>query len=354
MRQRITSRKDVIGLAALVGVLVALPNGVLAQQAAGAAPPAVAANPLGTTGDVAALAEEIAVLRAVKPLEFTSDQLTALTTAVTQAQERLAQQAQADLRTLAALREPAARARQQLVPAGVNLNDPHLEPALMIDQQVTNAQQTAAQNQARLHDELSAALHHQFETLLTPTQAASVVAQGRAMLVAERAAQQQQRQQWQQAMAARSAAAGGPGAGGAYGGGRGGRGGPGGPGGRGGPGPQGMMDRLRGMDSDQYQQMSRGLARRFGDEGTPAYQNALAMTDQIRSIPDAQFQRQRADLALQFGAGMAGAQSAAGAADTISADHAADIWIQRYLLSPQASVALKDLSAAESGAKGSR
>ena len=83
-----------------------------------------------------------------------------------------------------------------------------------------------------------------------------------------------------------------------------------------------MMDRLRGMDSNQYQQMSRGLARRFGDEGTPAYQNALAMTDQIRSIPDAQFRRQRADLALQFGAGMAGAQSAARAADTISADHA--------------------------------
>jgi len=103
------------------------------------------------------------------------------------------------------------------------------------------------------------------------------------------------------------------------------------------------------MDSDQYQQMSRGLARRFGDAGTPAYQNALAMTDKIRSMSEAQFRGQRADLERQIGAGMASAQSAARAADTISADHAADTWIQRYLLSPQAPAALKDLSAAESG-----
>ena len=105
-----------------------------------------------------------------------------------------------------------------------------------------------------------------------------------------------------------------------------------------------MMDRIRGMDSDQYQQMSHGLARRFGDEGTPAYQNALAMTDQIRSMPEAQFRSQRADLERQISTGMASAQSAARAADTISADHAVDTWIQRYLLSPQTTTALNDLS----------
>ena len=113
-----------------------------------------------------------------------------------------------------------------------------------------------------------------------------------------------------------------------------------------------MMDRLRSMDSDQYQQMSRGIASRLGDEGTPAYQNALAMMDQIRSMPNAQFQQQRADIAQQFGAGMAGARSAANAAATISVDHALDTWTQRYLLSPQAPVALKDLSAIESEKKG--
>jgi hypothetical protein len=111
-----------------------------------------------------------------------------------------------------------------------------------------------------------------------------------------------------------------------------------------------MMDRIRGMNPDQYLQMSRGLAQRFGDEGTPAYQNALSMMDQIRSMPDAQFQQQRAALAQQFGAGMAGAQSPANAAAGISGDHAAETWIQRYLLSPQAQAALQDLSAAASGA----
>ena len=68
------------------------------------------------------------------------------------------------------------------------------------------------------------------------------------------------------------------------------------------------------------------------------------MMDQIRSRSEAQFRGQRADQERQIGAGMASAQSAARAADTISADHAVDTWIQRYLLSPQASTALKDLS----------
>jgi signal transduction histidine kinase len=348
MRHQIKRNIDSIGFAALVGALVALPHRVTAQQAAGTPPTAAVASATSSAGDGAALAEEIAVLRAVKPLKLTPGQLAALTTAVTQAQERLAQQTQIDLRALAALREPTARARQQLLPQGVNLNDPQLVTALMADQQVMNAQRAAAQNQARLRDELSVTLRHQFKTLLTTAQAASMVAQGQARLVAERVAQNQQRQQWQQAMAARSAAADGPGASRANGARRW---GPGGPGGRGGPGPQDMMDRLRGMDSDRYQQMSRGLARRFGDEGTPAYQNALALTDQIRSMSEAQLRGRRTDLERQIGAGMASAQSAARAADTISADHAADSWIQRYLLSPQAPAALKDLAAAESGEK---
>jgi hypothetical protein len=344
-------RKKTGWFIAVVGALVALPGGSTAQQTGGVAPAATAAS-AGATGDVAALAEEIVVLRAVKPLHLTADQLAALTTAVTQAQERLAQQSQADLRALAALREPTARARQQLIPDGVNLNDPQLGPALLADQQVTNAQRAAEQNQARLRDELSTALRQQFATLLAPDQAASIEAQGRAMLAAERAEQDRQRaqrlQQFQQAAAARGVAPGGPGAGGPNGGGRGGRGGP---GGRGGQGPQGMLDRIRGMDSDQYQQMSRGLAQRFGDVGTPAYQSALSMMDQIRNMPDAQFQQQRAGLAQQFGAGMASAQSPANAAGSISADHAVDTWVQRYLLSPQSPAALKDLSTAGSGPK---
>jgi hypothetical protein len=107
-----------------------------------------------------------------------------------------------------------------------------------------------------------------------------------------------------------------------------------------------MMDRLRSLDTEQYQRMSQGLAGRFGDPGTPAFQNALAMMDQIRNMPDDQFQQQRANLTQQFGAGIAASRAAANPAATISDDHAADTWIQRYLLSPQASAALKDLTAA--------
>jgi hypothetical protein len=107
-----------------------------------------------------------------------------------------------------------------------------------------------------------------------------------------------------------------------------------------------MMHRIRTMDTTRYQQMSQGLAQRFGDPGTPAYQNAVAMMDQIRNMPEDQFQQQRGTLMQQFGAGMAASRSGANPAATISDDHAVETWIQRYLLSPQAPAALKDLAAA--------
>ena len=105
-----------------------------------------------------------------------------------------------------------------------------------------------------------------------------------------------------------------------------------------------MLERLRGADTEDYQRMTRGMARRFGDEGTPAYQNALAQFDQIRSMPDGQFRRQRADLSRQFDTAMSSPRSAANAAASISAENATGTWIRRYLLSPQAPAALKDLS----------
>jgi hypothetical protein len=126
------------------------------------------------------------------------------------------------------------------------------------------------------------------------------------------------------------------------------RGGRGGPGGGGQEGGQRMFERMRGADANEYQRMSRGMARRFGDEGTPAYQNAIAAFDRIRSMPDAQFRRQRADIAQQFGTVMAAPRSAQSAAMTISPQNATDTWIQRYLLSPQAPTVLQELAAARS------
>ena len=110
-----------------------------------------------------------------------------------------------------------------------------------------------------------------------------------------------------------------------------------------------MLERLRGADTEEYQRMTRGMARRFGDEGTPAYQNALATFDSIRSMPDAQFRRQRADLGRQFDTAMNSPRSAANAAATISTENATGTWIRRYLLSPQAPAALKDLATATRG-----
>src|SRR5437868_7059550 len=91
-------RNSISPLVGLIGLAA------LAMRPAGAAP--------GSGPE--ALAEEIGVLRAVKRLQLTPEQLPALSTAVTGAQERLAQQAQNDQRALAALKEPVTRARGQL------------------------------------------------------------------------------------------------------------------------------------------------------------------------------------------------------------------------------------------------
>src|SRR5438309_1666613 len=133
MRSKIRTTSGTIGIACLAAVLAALPGGAGAQNAASAPTPAAPAGTASiapTAADVTALAEEIAVLRAVKPVRATPDQLAALTTAVSAAQERLAQQAKTDNQALAALRDPVNRARQQLLPSDVNLNDPQIAASL--------------------------------------------------------------------------------------------------------------------------------------------------------------------------------------------------------------------------------
>jgi hypothetical protein len=94
--------------------------------------------------------------------------------------------------------------------------------------------------------------------------------------------------------------------------------------------------------------MSSGMARRFGDEGTPAYQRAKSLFDRVRSMPNNQFRRQRSSLAEQFRAGMTAPRTSADPSQTISAENGIESWIRRYLLSPQAPAALKGLSAPKS------
>lgn len=109
-----------------------------------------------------------------------------------------------------------------------------------------------------------------------------------------------------------------------------------------------MLERLRGADANEYQRMSQGMARRFGDEGTPAYQNALSMFDRIRGLPDAQYRRQRGGLTQQLDAALNAPQSAAGAVASVSVENATERWVRRYLLSPRAPAALKDLAVPKS------
>jgi hypothetical protein len=346
--RRCIGRQGVMAGLAGVAVLIGLPTGGAAQTPSPTGPAVSAPGPADADEGPAALAEEIAVLRAVQPLRLTPEQLQALSAAVKGGHERLTQQSQADLRALAALREAVTRARGQLLARGLAASDPQAAVALQADQPVEAARRTAEQNQRRVQDELVAALQRQLSTLLTPTQIAQVASRGQGMVMTERQAQdwqrEQQRQQWQQQVGRAGTAPGMAGRGA----------GPGGPRGRGGPGgsgewTQGMLERLRGADTNQYQAMSSRMASRFGDVGTPAYQNARAMLDQVRNMPDAQFRRQRADLGQQFGAAMTAPRSAMSAAASISLENATGTWVRRYLLSPQAPAALQDLSTAKSG-----
>jgi hypothetical protein len=322
-------------------LLLALPNMAVAQAPPTAVAPA--ADAAEAVSGPAALAEELTVLRAVKPLQLTPEQLQALSGAVAAGRERLAKQMQTDVKALAALREPIERARQQLFTRRVDANDPQAA-ALVADQPVDAARRAGQQGQQRVQDELTASIQRQLSTLLTPAQLEAIAAQGRSMVAAERLAQDQQREQFRQQMQQGAAQRAGVASGmppGAAQPGRGGRGG--GPGGRGGP--DRMLERLRGADADEYQRMTRGIARRFGDEGTPAYQNALSMFDRIRSMPDAQFRRQRGSLTRQFDAAMNTPRSASSAAASVSVENATETWVRRFLLSPQAPAALKDLAA---------
>ena len=82
------------GLAVLLAVLPAERRPRTQRQACQRRAPAATAP----ATDAAVIAEEIAVLRAVKPLRTTSEQLAALTAAVSAAHDRLVQQAKTTCR----------------------------------------------------------------------------------------------------------------------------------------------------------------------------------------------------------------------------------------------------------------
>jgi hypothetical protein len=290
------------------------------------------------------LAQEIPVIRALQSLQATPEQLAALRNAVDAAHQRLAQQNQAAQASVAALRDPVNRARQQLLSGIATLDEAQLAAALRADEQVTNAQRTAARNAERLQEQLTDSLRKQLVALLTPAQAAAVVSQGRVLEAAERAVEEQQedlrRLQIEQARRAQQLASGSV-AGSTR---RSSRGGSSDSAAR----MQRTIDSMRRMDASRYRRTADRTARQFGDPGSPGYQSAIAMFDQIRAMPDDQFRRQRAALIQRAAAMRNATDSPAGAAYTVGSESALDAWIQRYLLSPRAPAVLAELTATRS------
>jgi hypothetical protein len=285
------------------GALIAL---LLIGGIAGAAE---TADPGAAAREALTAAEDVAVLNGVNPLRLTAAQIQALLPHLRGAQSRLREQEAADARSLAGLREMLLQARRQLIAEGAT--------ASSAEQQVNLNRQSAAQRQAQLRRDLVASLRRQITATLTATQQAQIASRGRQLVAAERVTTiQQSRQAW-------------PG------------GGPGGPGG-GAFGPGGgqgrMFDRLRDLPQDQFEQMSQRMASRFGQPGTPEYEQNLQFLQRVRRMPADAYQQQRDQLAQQF----LQARVQSGAAE--SADSALDAFINRYFLSPRVVPLLEEKS----------
>jgi hypothetical protein len=274
------------------GALIAL---LLIGGLAGAAE---TADPGAAAREALTAAEDVVVLNGVNPLRLTPAQIQALLPHLRSAQSRLREQEAADARSLVGLKEMLLQARRQLMSEGTT--------ARSAEQQVNLNRQSAAQRQAQLRRDLVASLRRQITATLTATQQAQIVARGQQLVAAERVTTiQQSRQAW---------AGGGPGGpgGGAF--------GPGGGQGR-------MFDRLRDLPQDQFDQMAQRMASRFGQPGTPEYDQNLQLLQRVRRMPADVYQQQRDQLAQQ----LFQARVQSSAAD--NAEAVVDAFVARYFLS---------------------
>jgi hypothetical protein len=263
----------------------------------GAAEPA---DPGAAARETLTAAEDVTVLNSVNPLRLTAAQIQELLPHLRGAQNRLREQEAADTRSLAGLKEMLMQARRQLMTEGAT--------ASSAEQQVSLNRQSAAQRQAQLRRDLVASLRRQITTSLSASQQAQIVARGRQLMGAERAtAVQQSRLTWP------GGGAGGPGTGGL---------GPGGGQGR-------MLDRLRDLPQEQFDQMAPRMAGRFGQPGTPEYEQNLRLLQRVRRMPADAYQQQRDQLGQQ----LFQARMQSGTAE--NPDAAVDAFITRYFLSPR-------------------
>lgn len=293
---------------------------VTGEPSAPLSAPAGGASSGSAAHETVTAAEEIAIARALAPLQLSHAQLAQLLPVLESAQAKLADLEQKEQARLNGHGAALEQARRDVL-AGKGTGTRALE-------QFELARTTAAQRRAGLRTELVSSLRRALTTILTAPQSAQIAQSGQAVVMAQR-------------MAARP---------GREGGGFGGPGGRGGFGGRGGAGREGggtgnpmvdRLDRIRAMSPAEFQEfLQRGPGRggrgRRGERDSAQAARMTALMNQVRSMPHSQYLLQRDQLAAQ----MMGGRGPGGATDPEAASNA---FVDRYLLSPRAPAVVRGL-----------
>jgi hypothetical protein len=264
-------------------------------------------------------AEEIAIVRALAPLQLSPDQLGQLLPSLESAQARLAELEQKEQARQAGQVAALEQARRDLL-SGKGTGNRAIE-------QFDLARATAARRRAGLRTELVASLRRALSTIVSAPQTAQMAQSGQAVLMSQRTSG------WR---GGGGAGFGGPGRGGGRG-----------AGGSGNP-MADRLDRIRAMSPADFQEFAqrgnrsaatqggRGGNGRTGGRDPQELVRMTAFMNQVRNMPHSQYLLQRDQLAAQFMAG----RGPGGAVDPEAASNA---FVDRYLLSPRAPAAVRGL-----------
>lgn len=281
-----------------LGVAIAILGAlaVILPLTAGAAPTTPAPSPSSAAIEAATAAEDVAVLKALAAVGLTRSQLAQLLPSLRGAQERLTEFEAQEGAKLATHRAPLEQARQDLL-AGKG-------SGLRAQEQFRIALTTLARRRAGVRTEIVSSLRRTLDTILTPTQSASLVESGQAVLQGQRIAG------WR-GTPVRSGTSSSRGL-------------------------SGRLDRIRRMSPAAFEQDADRAAARMGGRGSAQFRQYLALMQQVRSMPHSQYLLQRDQLAARAFA-REGASGAAG-----NTNDAANAFVDRYLLSPRAPVVVAE------------
>lgn len=251
--------------------------------------------------DAASLAEDVALLNALNPLRLTREQIRSLLPHLQGARTRLLETEAAGSRSFDGLQTLLTDARGRLIV--------EKGTAAAVEEQVTLNRQSAAGRMAQLRRDLATGLQRTLRTTLTTAQQERIALRGR-QLTTER--QLAQRGPIGARLGGRGAAE------------------------AGGPQDQ-MLDRIRQMPQQEFEQFMQRMARRPDRPGAPDMEGRMSFFNRVRGLTPDAFQRTRRQLGqemLQFRGAPAGELSQ-------DADLA---FIDRYFMSPRTVPLLEELS----------